>query len=410
MRARYLPNSLSLYITYNCFLKCPHCFLVQKGEINRYELPFDTVSELINEAEAYGVFTVIIAGGDPLLHPDFLKIVKLIKSKNIVPLVASTGINLKDEMIKDIKCAGIPTLQLSLDGASPHTHDAIRRSGNFIEVCGAAKRIVASGLNLNIALCIHKANAREVVRLFLLCQRLEAFSVKLSFYVEFLPTPNCAELNPQEISWVLQQARDFAREHERTDWIICPGYDISSGTQLNSVISSPSVVISADGGVSIDEGAPRFGNVYSGSLAEIYTLHANDLIRNFFKQKLSALSSDYAISSIEVSSSGLHANALVYSHESKFHIIIDDCLSEVTQFFTALHEIGHIATETLKFDPRSVYDQEMEFLANEWALSQIKPNIHPEVLYQYENALFDSETALYRLIDKNLARDLVNFF
>lgn len=410
MRANYLPYSLSIYITYDCHLKCPHCFLVQKNEINRYRLSFETIANLINQAETHGVYTIIIAGGDPLLHPDFLKIVKLIKSKKMIPLVACTGINLNNNMIQKIVKCGIPTLQISLDGATAETHDRIRRVGNYEEVCSAARRIVASGLNLNIALCIHKANTHEVNELFKLCLKLGAYSVKLTFYLEFSPTQNCTQLNSEEIALVLNQAQDFNTHHEKSDWIICPGYNIRLGSLLQSIHSSPDIVVSADGGVSTDEAQPRFGNILEDNLSEIYTRHINNLIRRFFKKKLNSLYETFNITSIEGTTLDLSANALIYKQGEKIHILIDDSLSEPVWFFTALHEIGHIATSTLVSNPRNNNKTESELIANEWALLQLKHNIHPDVLYQYENALFESETALYQLVNSNLTRDLVNFF
>ncbi|WP_192561100.1 radical SAM protein [Pseudomonas gozinkensis] len=410
MRKNYLPYSLSLYITYDCYLKCPHCFIVQKGEINKFRLAYEKIEAIISEAQFHGVYTIIIAGGDPVLHPEFLKILQLIKSKNMLPLVACTGVNLNDAIIQDILAAGIPTIQVSLDGATSATHDRIRRPGNFEEVCDAAKRIVSAGLNLNVALCIHSANAGEISELFKLCLELNAFSVKLTFYLEFSPVKSCTPLNADEIKSVLKKAHDFNVRYDKTDWIICPGYDLGSTAPLEKVRVSPDIVISADGGVSTDEAKPKIGNIYQEGISDIYTRHTNKLIRSFFQKTISSLSQVYGISTIETTSSELGANAIVYKFNEKFHIVLDEKTPEVVRFFTTLHEIGHIATDTLEIDPRKSNDHEKEFVANEWALFQLKNNIHPDVFYQYENALLDSEDALYRLINNNLSRDLVNFF
>lgn len=344
------------------------------------------------------------------MHPDFLSIVRLIKSKNIIPLVACTGINLSDDTIQSIVTAGIPTLQISLDGATSSTHNLIRQADNFDEVCGAAKRIVAAGLNLNIALCIHKTNANEICQLLDLCLKLNAFSVKLTFYVEFSSTPSCRQLNSTEIFQVLKQAQIFSSRHKKADWIICPGYDVNTCSLLEPIRTTPDIVIFANGDVSTDETQPAFGNIYETGLAELYTQHTNNLIRNFFHRITSYLSKNYDVESIETTASEIGANAIIYKQEEKFHIILDESLSEVIRFFTTLHEIGHIATQTLSYNPRYFNDSRREFAANEWALLQIKPYIHPEIFYHYENALLDSENTLYRLIEEKLSYHLVNFF
>ena len=51
-----LPSILGLYITYQCQLKCKHCFLNHKGLLNQYEMPLEDVMTILDDAKNHQVF------------------------------------------------------------------------------------------------------------------------------------------------------------------------------------------------------------------------------------------------------------------------------------------------------------------------------------------------------------------
>ncbi|EOV9527566.1 radical SAM protein [Bacillus cytotoxicus] len=81
-----LPQSISLYVTYNCQLSCEHCFLTQTGKLNKYTLDIESIKRVIDEAHKHNVFLVAISGGDPLLHPNIYEILEFLQQKGIVAL------------------------------------------------------------------------------------------------------------------------------------------------------------------------------------------------------------------------------------------------------------------------------------------------------------------------------------
>jgi len=84
------PLSVHLLITSKCNLNCPKCFYRGDGE-----LPLETIIRLFDEWASYGVVSVAIGGGEPLLHPEIKKITLEAKKRGFYVAVTTNGTILK---------------------------------------------------------------------------------------------------------------------------------------------------------------------------------------------------------------------------------------------------------------------------------------------------------------------------
>ena len=75
--AQLRPLVLNLEITDACGGSCAYCFS-SSAVTNRSHMPTAKIKEVIADAKALGVRHVTLPGGDPLLHPDFQKIMEWI--------------------------------------------------------------------------------------------------------------------------------------------------------------------------------------------------------------------------------------------------------------------------------------------------------------------------------------------
>jgi MoaA/NifB/PqqE/SkfB family radical SAM enzyme len=99
-------NSISwLEPTAACNLSCDGCY--RKNEKNSHKS-----MEVIREE--LDIFTrlricdgVSIAGGDPLMHPDIIEIVKDVKARNLKPIINTNGLALTKELLHELKKAGV---------------------------------------------------------------------------------------------------------------------------------------------------------------------------------------------------------------------------------------------------------------------------------------------------------------
>lgn len=63
-------------ITERCNFNCLHCYEAVDNEIPRNEMSLENVRKLLKEAADCGIQNIKITGGEPLIHKDFLEIVK----------------------------------------------------------------------------------------------------------------------------------------------------------------------------------------------------------------------------------------------------------------------------------------------------------------------------------------------
>ena len=95
-----------------------------------------------------------ITGGDPILHPDFWKLMVLLKSKDI-------PFTLMGNPFRMLKACGCEKYQMSLDGMR-ETHDWFRKPGSFdltLEKVGCLNR---AGIKSIIMSTVSKTNINEI--------------------------------------------------------------------------------------------------------------------------------------------------------------------------------------------------------------------------------------------------------
>ncbi len=91
--------------TSKCNLSCQGCY--RKNEVNSHK----SLEQIKEELEIFhrnrNTDCVSIAGGDPLLHPEIVEIVRMIKTFGSKPIVNTNGIALTNELLHELKKAGV---------------------------------------------------------------------------------------------------------------------------------------------------------------------------------------------------------------------------------------------------------------------------------------------------------------
>ncbi len=147
--------SFQWHITDECDQRCKHCYIFSADNDKplismTWEQMQDTLYNCLDFCEMYNRLPYFyITGGDPILHPDFWRLLRLIHKHNIPFTIMGNPFHLDDEVCRKLKSYGCEKYQLSLDGLR-ETHDWFRKFGSFdctIEKIG----------------CINRAGIRSVV-------------------------------------------------------------------------------------------------------------------------------------------------------------------------------------------------------------------------------------------------------
>lgn len=102
-----------------------------------------------------------LTGGDPILHPDFWKLLDLLKKHEIPFAILGNPFHLSDEVCRGLKERGCQKYQLSIDGMK-HTHDWFRKPGSFditLEKIACLKR---AGIHSVIMTTVSGTNIEEI--------------------------------------------------------------------------------------------------------------------------------------------------------------------------------------------------------------------------------------------------------
>jgi radical SAM protein with 4Fe4S-binding SPASM domain len=85
-------------ITRRCNLRCPHCF-VEGGLPRRSELSTERILRLLDEWAEMGVFSVVITGGEPTIHRDFVQITRHAHELGFTVGIATNGTPLTEKLL-----------------------------------------------------------------------------------------------------------------------------------------------------------------------------------------------------------------------------------------------------------------------------------------------------------------------
>ena len=147
--------SFQWHITDECDQRCKHCYIFSEDNCRQLDaMNWEQMKETFyNCLDFCGVYHRLpyfyITGGDPILHPDFWRLLKLMKKHQIPFTILGNPFHLNDEVCQKLKEYGCEKYQLSLDGMR-ETHDWFRKPGSF-------------DCTLEKIACINRAGIRSVI-------------------------------------------------------------------------------------------------------------------------------------------------------------------------------------------------------------------------------------------------------
>jgi len=166
-------HSLALEITRACNLQCRHCYLAA-GESGARELSTDELEGVIRQVKQAGGTSISIGGGEPLMRPDWRRLVEAALSLDLLVALGTNGTLIDPPIVGQLAALPIK-IQLSLDGATAEVHDAIRGPGSWALTRRAIDllRSAGKGEDLVIAFTPMRPNLHEVEALLDLLEQLE---------------------------------------------------------------------------------------------------------------------------------------------------------------------------------------------------------------------------------------------
>jgi MoaA/NifB/PqqE/SkfB family radical SAM enzyme len=143
---------LGFALTQHCNLRCPHC--IRDDVTTVQSLSFELISSILEQSRAlFGPRLVSFTGGEPLLHPDFGRIIDMLGAEGHPYRFVSNGWHLT-RVIRHLDRYAPTAVRLSLSGATVEVHDEERGRGSFHRLLLGAGLLTSRGIPTHMSLVI----------------------------------------------------------------------------------------------------------------------------------------------------------------------------------------------------------------------------------------------------------------
>ena len=171
-------DTVTLYVTGQCNLRCTHCSVGRDQDEPRPSLDTAEVKRVLSNLAASGTRSVTILGGEATIYrPDLPELIKYAGEVGLGISLNTNGIARSIVM----KLAELPALHemvVSLDGASAAEHDAVRGRGTFerttrtLRQLAATPRAQSGELRVKLAHVLSAGNADSAGKIVTLAAEL----------------------------------------------------------------------------------------------------------------------------------------------------------------------------------------------------------------------------------------------
>lgn len=180
----YPLQTIYFYLTEGCNLKCRHCWIAPPYQstvkANSY-LPLDLFASIIDQAKPLGLVNVKLSGGEPLMHPDIIGLLDIVKQEQLGLVIETNGILCIGNIAEKIASLKNPFVSVSLDGARAESHEWVRGvDGCFEEALEGIRSLVELGIKPQIIMSLMSVNKTELADMLDLAENLGAASVKFN--------------------------------------------------------------------------------------------------------------------------------------------------------------------------------------------------------------------------------------
>ncbi len=215
----YAPLMVVWNFTYQCNLKCRHCYedagpLGQenlcKPELSREE-KYQVLDQLV---DSY-IPTLSFSGGEPLSHPDFWPVAEKASEKGLYLSVNTNGTLITEEVARRFEELNFAYIAVSVDAPEAATHDDFRgMPGSWEKAVQGLKNVADSNVEAVISFTATRYNYEFLPQIFELGEEL---GVSKCMIYNFIPIGRGKEivdkdLTPEMREWMLKQMYRYALE------------------------------------------------------------------------------------------------------------------------------------------------------------------------------------------------------
>jgi MoaA/NifB/PqqE/SkfB family radical SAM enzyme len=110
------PLQCSIYLTDRCNLDCSYC---TEYDNSRPHPSLEDLKLWIKKIRDLGTMRIALVGGEPLMHPNVVEIVRYCRELGFATSLTTNGFLLTRKLLKELEEAGLQVMQISVDRMTP---------------------------------------------------------------------------------------------------------------------------------------------------------------------------------------------------------------------------------------------------------------------------------------------------
>lgn len=174
-------RSVDIYVTYQCNLRCKHCFVGDNLSTGR-SFAFESLARLIADLRRHWqAEEVTFLGGEPTLYPRIVDAVHMVQDQGLRARLVTNGLHGFRAFVDRFEGERRPIVGVSIDGSDSHTHDAVRGKRAFERMIANIEHARVRGYELFGIISVSKINAHDVGNVLELCDRLGFTHVNIHY-------------------------------------------------------------------------------------------------------------------------------------------------------------------------------------------------------------------------------------
>ncbi len=196
------PLWAQINVTWQCNLDCIYC---TEHDDSKPHVPSSDIIARIDHCKELGVLHTDLIGGEPLLHPDLVPLMRHVVRRGMSTGMTTNGFLLTADKLKELVDLGMGRIQISIDrlNPAPGTPKSLRTLQNKIDL------IAKQGLWFTVATVLCPETLEEVIPLAEHCfaTRVPIFLALVHDRGQLKPGPHDARYL-EKLSWLRQKKRE----------------------------------------------------------------------------------------------------------------------------------------------------------------------------------------------------------
>ncbi|MFE3446025.1 radical SAM protein [Nocardia sp. NPDC059180] len=175
-------RNVYLYITEACQLRCEHCYMGERLD-RALKMTPKQIIETLTVWRKMGGDKLTILGGEPTLHPFYAHSIRAARKIGYDHVITTTNAQKPARRkFAQLDPADFAYIQVSLDGGSADTHDAVRGAGTFDIAMETSAELCDRGFDTRIICTVNKANETDALNLLGIADEIGASLVKFHVF------------------------------------------------------------------------------------------------------------------------------------------------------------------------------------------------------------------------------------